>query len=124
MQLQCDLIRDLLLTVERYLPESRGELQWPEGLDGDTINYHLMLLAEAGLIKADCSYSIGGKAGIPTKVYVVSLTWGGHDYVDLVRDESVHDDVKERVKKAGLDTSSVSILSQIATDVVKDMVGL
>lgn len=99
MRRDMDLVRDILLEVEKqYVSTAIYNLKI-EGYDTETIAYHCKILYEAGLISdykaqyADNTiYSFG----------VGSLTWDGNDYLDKIRDNSIWKKTKDVIVKKGL----------------------
>jgi hypothetical protein len=84
-----DLARKILLAMEKD-EECTGP-GWVNGLDlgGEPpdparLVYHVMLLAEAGLIIARDMTNTSGMAWMP-----VRLTWEGHEFLDKARDEGI-----------------------------------
>jgi hypothetical protein len=88
------LIRRLLLEVEECDGRSpiRGDqLAERVGSAGRTVNYHLKLAHDAGLIETagrTPHYSSRDSDSVPDSVLVSCLTGKGHDFVAAVRDES------------------------------------
>ena len=111
-----DLIRQLLLDLEAFeqrpggishlLPES---FQIP-GYGTDQIDYHLELIKEAGFIDEG---GMRPMIGIGFR----RLTWGGHDFLDSVRDKTVWDKTKATASQAGGFT--VDLLVGIAKEIIK-----
>ena len=99
MRRDMDLVREILLEIEKqYVSTAIYNLKI-EGYDTETIAYHCKILYEAGLISdykaqyADNSiYSFG----------VGSLTWDGNDYLDKIRDNSIWKKTKDVIAKKGL----------------------
>ena len=99
MKRNMDLVREILLEIEKqYVSTAIYNLK-VEGYDAETIAYHCKILFEAGLISdykaqyADNTiYSFG----------VGSLTWVGNDYLDKVRDNSTWRKTKDAIAKKGL----------------------
>ena len=95
MRRNLDLARAILLDIE-----SRGspnELVDPKiaGHNELEISYHVMLLEDAGLIRAMDRSAIGifrWSAG--------ALTWSGHELVEYARDEALWDAAKRDVAAA------------------------
>ena len=78
-----DLARKILFELEKA-PFKTGwaEIQL-DGYSQDEIVYHVMLLAEAGLIRAiDVSH------GSNNIWRPVRLTWEGHEFLDAARDDT------------------------------------
>ena len=99
MRRDMDLVRDILLEIEKqYVSTAIYNLKIV-GYDTETIAYHCKILYEAGLISdykaqyADNTiYSFG----------VGSLTWDGNDYLDKIRDNSIWKKTKDVIVKKGL----------------------
>ncbi len=81
MKRDIDLVRLILLEVEKadgYLEPV--EVKLPD-YSTEQINYHIMLLDEAGYLVA-----FSEEADNLVKYYPTHLTWEGHEFVDLARD--------------------------------------
>lgn len=99
MKRDMDLVREILLEIEKlYVSTAIYNLKI-DGYNTETIAYHCKILHEAGLISnykaqyADNTiYSFG----------VGSLTWEGNDYLDKVRDNSIWRKTKDVITKKGL----------------------
>jgi hypothetical protein len=97
MNRDMDLARQILEQVEE---KSQGlgavHLDLPGRVQKE-ISYHVMLLNQAGLLKAtDVSNSETGLAWLP-----ISLTYQGHEFLDAIRNDTVWKKVKETVKEKG-----------------------
>jgi hypothetical protein len=81
MKREIDLIRQILLDLE----EQGAYANWMdidnEDYAPEQIDYHLELLAEAGLI------SVGTSERGRLRLLPVRLTWQGHEFLDAARDE-------------------------------------
>ena len=88
MKRDLELIRSLLFAVEKN--EDPMALVDPkvEGYNELQISYHVMLMADAGLIKATDRSAIG-----VFRWSASHLTWAGHELLDAAR----HDDVWKQV---------------------------
>ena len=96
MKRDMDLARKILEQVEE---KSKGvgvvNLDIPN-YPPDEVSYNVMLLAQAGLLKAnDCTSSMG-LLWIPR-----TLTWTGHEFLDAIRNDTVWNKVKETAKEKG-----------------------
>jgi Hypothetical protein (DUF2513) len=87
-----DLLRAILLKVEE-LPFVRGRAHKLElaGYTEDEIYYHTLLAKDEDLIEA--SFHWNG-----TDFYVTRLTYQGHEFLDLARDDTRWNNAKEKVK--------------------------
>jgi hypothetical protein len=79
------LLRDILLGVEAAsgpfdLTDARFEAH-----DFTDLANHAELLIEAGLLKGEVVTS--DSLGVPVYVRIIRLTWEGHDFVALARDD-------------------------------------
>lgn len=84
MKRDMDLVREVLLKVEE-LPFDGGFHDI--AVDGRTqgeINYHVMLLDEAGFIEATDLSTLGGICWKPKR-----LTYDGHEFLDAARSDTV-----------------------------------
>lgn len=86
MKRDMDLIRDILLALEKKPDISSTEKE--EALPGVSLSpavwYHMRLLLDAGLIKGRRS----PEAGSP-KICFERLTWAGHEFLDVIRNDSI-----------------------------------
>ena len=97
MKRDMDLARKILFEMEKR-PPLKGTFQQVEvdGYSEEDINYHVMLLDEAGLIKAQNLTSHSGGRYIPLR-----LTWQGHEFLDAARDDTRWNKTKDAMAKAG-----------------------
>ena len=99
MKKDMDLVREILIEIEKqYVSTAIYNLKI-EGYDVSTIAYHCKLLYEAGLIS---SYNVSYTSNEIYSFSVGSLTWEGNDYLDKVRDNSVWTKTKDAIAQKGL----------------------
>ena len=111
-----ELCRLILFKIEdEYKSTALSNLQI-DGYDIEIIAYHCDLLFEAGLIK---SYK-------PTyasdKIYFFSvgaLTWEGHDFLDKIRENTMWNRTKNRIKENAL-PMTLEVIKTIATSLIND----
>jgi hypothetical protein len=85
MKRDLPLLREILLTVETAdgpFDLTDGRL---EGHEFAELALHTELLIEAGLLKGEVVYS--DSLGVPVYVRIMRLTWPGHEFVAMARDE-------------------------------------
>ena len=85
-----ELIRSVLLFFEKkdsFEIVEAGSLN-VEGYEDKAIEYHLMLMAQAGLVDCEAFRSKSNPERL-IRVMPFNLTWKGHEYLDGVRDSSV-----------------------------------
>ncbi len=115
-----DLCRLILFKIEdEYKSTALSHLQI-DGYDIEIIAYHCDLLFEAGLIK---SYK-------PTyasdKIYFFSvgaLTWEGHDFLDKIRENTMWNRTKNRIKENAL-PMTLEVIKTIATSLINDQLSV
>lgn len=83
MKRDMDLIREILLEIEKE-PFGLGhtKIKLPD-YDKATIYGHIRILAQAGLIDAEDHHTID-----TARWYAKHLTWEGHEFLEASRDES------------------------------------
>jgi len=119
MQRDMDLVRDLLLQVDKA----------PKEIDSDDLllllepqpplekfYYHLELLAlEAGFLTGLRIDTLGDDGWIELK-----LTWAGHEFLDKIRDPAIWQETQQVAKKAG--GFSLDILGALARGLLKKQI--
>ena len=96
MKRDMDLVRKILIELEK-LPYSSGFVDLPiEGYSPDEVSYHVMLLSETGLIEAIDLSTLSGPHWAP-----IRLTWSGHEFVEASRDENRWEKAKNIMKEKG-----------------------
>ena len=121
MKRDLDLIRRILLEIEALPPgQSLDSIKYPE-YEELTIHKHVDLLDQAGLIEAII------KKVKPTnrvvKFMITGLTWKGHDFLDLVKNDSIWNKAKEKFLKPGV-SFSFEILFEWLKMKAKEKIGL
>lgn len=97
MKRRLDLLRTVLLRVEEAAPGSNLLELGIEEADFAELAHHAELLVEAGLLQAQISYL--ERSPVPVYVAVERLTWAGHEFVDLARNEECWKQVLARVAR-------------------------
>lgn len=101
MKRDLDLIREILLAVEDF-PDcvdrrSIKNLPISEKHDESLLQYHLLLLREAGLIDA---WELKSQASIPD-IRPIRLTWAGHEFLDAARDKNRWQEARKVAQSVG-----------------------
>jgi hypothetical protein len=100
MKRDMDLIREILLRIEEYphFPEiSAGKPEIPmefPGYDAEEVNYNLKILSQAGLVNTDIGKTFSYR-------WVHGLTWQGHEFLDLMKKDSLWNKAKDAMKETG-----------------------
>ena len=99
MKRDMDLVREILLEIEKsYVSTAIRDLHI-DGYDMETIAYHCKILHEVGFISDYKAQYADNKL---YRFGVGSLTWEGNDYLNKVRDNTVWQKTKDVIKDKGL----------------------
>ena len=96
MKRDTELIRKILIALEDHEEPLFGGHLEIEGYSTEEINFHLMLLDEAGLIEAIDASTFSGPSYIPQR-----LTWDGFEFLEAVKNETVWKETKKRMSQLG-----------------------
>ena len=122
MRLDMDLVRTILLTLESGWQPPGGEMVNPEipGYDELTIDHHVHLMSQAGLVEAVEGDTLGDS--FLSVAYATQLTWAGHQALASIRNETVWAKTKATVAKAG--GATLPFWIEVAAAYVKEQLGL
>ncbi len=114
MKRNWETIRELLVKVEECtLPTDKVRLNcFPEERAVE-VSYHMALLIEAGLVKGEVNQTIGPEV---KDFFVQRLTWEGHEFLDVIRSDTVWQKTKNAFCEQG-----VSMTFELVADVAKKM---
>ena len=119
MKLSNDCVRDLLLFVEENVGLNQHlnvKLAKIKNYSHDELMYTAKKLNEAEYINANISDYIGGSCDI----YIYSLTWNGHKFLDNIRDDGVWKTTKGIVSK--FSSVSLGIIENVAAQVITNLI--
>jgi hypothetical protein len=91
MKRDMDLVRSILIEMEKWTPDQRGGEIKVQGHTPEEITYHLGLMHEAELIEASEASNLDGEAWLPIKI-----RWDGHEFLDAARSDTVWTKAKQR----------------------------
>lgn len=98
MKRDMELIRKILLFLEDR-QDFKAVLELPiEGYDQGVVRYHILLLAQAGLVDFEPEKT---KTGRIIRAHVLGLNWAGHEFLDAVRSEKVWRKLLKYTKEKG-----------------------
>ena len=97
MKRDLDLVRQLMLQIEA-LPAAPPVQYRMSEIEDPVLLAHLEMLIEAGLVSGRISRSQGARGDV---ISVSGLTWQGHEWVEMVRSQSLWNDVKSAVLDGG-----------------------
>jgi len=122
MKRNLDLVRKILIYLEKKQDEKMMKSLELEGYESKEIMYHLILMDQAGLLRCEREVS----SSTPDRaicVYPFSLSWQGHEFLEASRNESTWNKAKRIVidKTGGL---SVDVLKALLISMAKESVDL
>lgn len=97
MKRDFELVRRLLEHVEAA-EDTIYEIPAIEGYDQALVNYHLLIMHEAGLISAALDVT---PLNTKTVVIIFRLTWDGHEFLDATRAPGAWERAKTWLRKDG-----------------------
>jgi hypothetical protein len=118
VQRDMDLVRQILLAIEKHSGERLPNQPTITGWDASAVNYHLRLLQQDNLIDATVY-----KGDNNNHFAAIGLTWKGHEFLDAARDDTVWNKAKAEV---GEKVSSVplTLLMEVLMRVARGMLGI
>jgi hypothetical protein len=115
MKRDLDLIRKILLAIEQKDSLQPQEITIDD-YDPDNVAYHILLLDEAGFVK---SYITEGAAGGIEAALVGRLTWAGHEFLEMARNDTIWEKAKKFLKEKSVSIPFV-LLIELLKSLVKD----
>jgi hypothetical protein len=97
MKRDLDLVRQLMLQIEA-LPAAPPVQYRMSEIEDPVLLAHLEMLIEAALVNGRISRSQGARGDV---ISVSGLTWQGHEWVEMVRSQSLWNEVKSAVLDGG-----------------------
>lgn len=119
MKRDLDLVRSILIYVEKAEDEVDAEDLVTDSWPFATVAYHIRLMAHHGLV--DLSDDTRDMNGEMLSLTVSGLTWDGQDYLDAIRDPKVWAKVKKTVKEA-IGSTTFEVVRQTGALVAMSMV--
>jgi len=117
MKRDFELIRKLLFYFEEKSNPEAVECPPIEGYAELNIKYHVLLLAQAGLIDYEPELT---KTGRIIRVIPFNLTWKGHEFLDAIRQENTWSKIKEIIKDKG-GSLSFEVIKVVALHGIKNL---
>jgi len=100
MKRNWDTIRQILVKVEECtLPTEIVRLGDFQKADAAEVSYHMALLIDAGLVEGHMSKTIGPEV---KDFFAYKLTWGGHEFLDSIRSDTVWHKTKKLFAEQGI----------------------
>jgi hypothetical protein len=119
MKRDMDLVREIMLKIEA-LPAGPPVLYRVSEVEDLVLLNHLEMLIDAGLLRGKISRSQGARGDV---IGISTLTWEGHEWIDLVRDPRVWDEAKATLQENG-GALSFELTKAVATRIHRVRMGL
>lgn len=120
MKRDMELIRRILFYLEER-PVLKAELDLPiDGYERDTVRYHTLLLAQAGLIDFEPELT---KTRRVIRAHSIGLNWAGHEFLDTVRSEKVWKRLLKYAKDKG-GSLPFDLLKVLGAELIKGSIKL
>ncbi|WP_432291273.1 DUF2513 domain-containing protein [Olsenella uli] len=119
MKRDLDLVRSILIYVEKAEDEVDAEDLVTDDWPFEIVAYHVRLMAHHGLV--DLSDDVRDMNSETLSLAVSGLTWDGQDYLDAIRDPKVWSKVKKTVKEA-VGSTTLEVVKQTGALVAMSMV--
>lgn len=109
-----DLVRLILIEIEKHPHVSTRMNLSIDGFSEDAVSYHVKILSQAGLIEAtQMSNAPKDSIWIP-----ISLTWEGHEFLDAAKDDTRWNKAKSIVKEKG-GTMAFEVIKSVLIELAK-----
>ena len=119
MKRDMDLVREIMLKIEA-LPAGPPVLYRVSEVEDLVLLNHLEMLIDAGLVRGKISRSQGARGDV---IGISTLTWDGHEWIDLVRDPRVWEEAKTTLQENG-SALSFELTKAVATRIHRVRMGL
>lgn len=119
MKRDMDLVRAILIAVEREPAGFAPPNLEIEGYSKDQIAYHNYLLIDAKLADGATTTHLGSTG---PEAIISTLTWAGHEFLDAARDETLWNQAKAKIRAAG--SATVPIWTALLTQLISRKLGL
>jgi hypothetical protein len=120
MKRDMDLVRQILLKIEEHEHGLAPRNLAIEGYSEEQIAYHVHLMGQGGLLQvADVTHT--GSAS--PEAIPLRMLWGGHDFLDAAREQSIWDKAKAKIAGAGASVT-FEVLKAVLVGITKDALGL
>lgn len=111
MQRNMDLVRMILLRMERKASGSAPSDLGIMGYSPQEVGYHAHIMMQEGLIDG---FDITSRESEHPEVLPMNLTWKGHEFLDLARDQERWNRAKTIIAKVG--SAPLSIWTKVLSD--------
>jgi hypothetical protein len=111
MQRNMDLVRTILIRMESN-PSGRAPRDFGiKGFSPEEVGYHAHIMMQEGLIEG---YDVTSSESTGPEAIPTSLTWKGHEFLDLARDQERWNQAKAVIAKVG--AAPIAVWMKVLTD--------
>ena len=118
MKRDLDLVRQIMLQIEALPPTPPVQYRIGEVEDAVLLK-HLEMLIAAGLVNGKISQSHGSRGDVIT---ISGLTWEGHEWIEMVRSQTVWNETKSILLERGALTYELT--KAVADRLLRSRLGL
>jgi hypothetical protein len=120
MKRDLELVRKILFKMEDNEENFSFSEHHPflkiDGYSRDLVIYHLMIMAQAGLLHSERFDFPTVEHAPPTWTNDYSISWQGHEFLSALRDDTRWKEVKQIMVKAG------GFVTEVAVEVGKEII--
>ncbi len=120
MKRDMDLVRKILLELEKH---KHGYAPRPLAIEGhseEEIGFHVHLMGEAGLLK---TADVATRGSMSPQAQARNITWEGCEFLDAAREPSIWERAKVKIVSAGAGVT-LEVLKGVLADLSKQALGL
>ena len=119
MQRDMDLVREILLALERHPSGFSPDDLQIDGYTHEQIAYHAYIMGQAGLIEVADTTTMDSPG---PEAMINNMTWAGHEFLEAAREPKRWAEAKAVMHKAG--GASFQVWTAVLTDIVKKTLGV
>lgn len=120
MKRNMDLVREILLTIEQHESGSAPQDFTVEGFTREEVGFHVMIMAEAGLVDA---FDVRTQHDPSPIWHPRAITWKGYEFLDAARNPTVWAKAKSQVAAVGGGVG-LPLLHELLTKLISKRLGL
>ncbi len=120
MKRDMDLCRQILMEVEKWPTTRAAKDVQIDGYTPEQAGYHSWLLSEAGLIKG---IDVSGGGSPAHCFWPQCITYKGHDFLELARNDTRWTEAKDRLKSVG-GGMTIQMLQGVLTRLLTAQLGI
>jgi hypothetical protein len=120
MKRDMDLVRAILLELEKHEHGFAPRSVQIEGYSDEQIGFHIWLMGQADLLRTVDATARGSDS--PTAL-AMNIAWDGYEFLEAARHDTLWQKAKQRVTSAGAGFT-LELMTAVLARLAKDAVGL